>query len=494
MSTLTGTLTANDKKYHKDLLISFLTIGLFLYTYLGPVPEGMTRGLVMLLGTIVISCVMWLGIGISWTNYFILFTLVMNPNFGLTLVRQNSFGNSTVFFFICAFALVSSLIASGVTKRVAILICTSSWSKKGPWWRVLMIFLATFVLCQGLASTTVLVISYALVESILVLSGYEKGEETGKMLIHGTGILAQAAMGMTPIAHIVAINAVTYYATYTGKTLDFLDFCLIGIPMGVIMFALFFAYMRFVWKPDLTKLNNADFDTMRKELGPITKAEKIVLTTYLAAIVLWILPGLAKYLPGFEGLAKINNVIPPLLAITFLALVRVDKKPLFDYKRAITKDIPWLTLMFSATLNCVGTALSNKDIGFSAWAESTFSPLMGGFSPYLFVCIILVGSLVLTNFISNNVTLAMAFAIGFPIAANVFGGKVSIVGMAILLAGTCNLGIATPPACSPIAMAELTGWTDTKSMWKHGWRLIGIAVVVYCLIAYPLSTFVLGMR
>lgn len=487
--------TAADKKYRKDLIISAICFAIFFFSWLGPIPAGMTRGLLMLVCTVIISSVMWLGIGISWTNYFILLTLILNPDYGLTKVRQNSFGNSTVFFFICAFALVSCLLASGVTKRLAILICTSKWSKKGPWFRVFMIFMATWLLCQGLASTTILVVSYSLVETILLIAGYKKGDETGKMLMHGTGIIAQSAMGMTPIAHIVAINAVTYYNTYTGKTLDFLDFCLIGIPMGLVIFALFFLYFKLVWKPkDMEKLVNADYTSLREELGPWTKQEKIVGIVYIIAIVFWILPGVGKYIPGMGWLEQINNCIPPLVGVTVLALIRVDGKPLFDYKRAITKDIPWVTLMFSATLNTVGNALSNKDIGFSDWATATFSPLMGGFSPYLFVCIILVGSLVLTNFISNNVTLAIAFAIGFPIAGSLFVGKVSIVGMAILLAGTCNIGIATPPACTPIAMAENSGWTDTKSMWKHGWRLILIASLAYCLIGYPLSTIILGMR
>ncbi|HWQ51172.1 MAG TPA: SLC13 family permease [Terriglobales bacterium] len=490
-----NTIAAADKKYKNDLLVSFIAFAIFLFTYLGPIPATMTRGLFMLIGTVVLSSIMWLLIGINWTNYFILLTLILNPDYGLTKVRQNSFGNSTVFFFICAFALVSCLLASGVTKRLAVLICTSKWSKKGPWWRVFTIFLATWVLCQGLASTTILVISYALVEAILGIAGYNKGDETGKMMIHGTGIIAQSAMGMTPIAHIVAINAVTYYNTYTGNELDFLDFCLIGIPMGILIFALFFMYFRFVWKPeDLDRLSAANYDELRTQLGPWTKQEKIVGVTYIVAIIFWILPGLGKYIPGMDWLSNIDNCTPPLVAVTFLALMRVEGKPLFDYKRAITKDIPWITLMFSATLNCVGNALSNTDIGFSVWATATFSPIMGNFSPFLFVCIILVGSLVLTNFISNNVTLAIAFAVGFPIAANIFQGKVSVVGMAILLAGTCNLGIATPPACTPIAMAELTGWTDTKSMWKHGWRMVAIASLVYCFVAYPLSTIVLGLR
>ncbi len=484
-----------DKKVQKELIVSFVAFALFLYTFVGPIPPGMTRGLFMLVGTVVISSLMWLLIGIGWPNFFILLTLILNPDYGLTKVRQNSFGNSTVFFFICAFALVSCLLASGVTKRIAVMICTSKWAKKGPWWRVFMVMLATWVLCQGLASTTVLVISYALVEAILYAAGYTKGDETGKMMIHGTGIIAQSAMGMTPIAHIVAINCVTYYATYTGRELDFLDFCLIGIPVGLLMFALIFLYFRFVWKPaDLEKLANADYDSIREELGPWSKQEKITGIVYILAIVFWILPGVGKYIPGMGWLSNINNCIPPLVGVTVLALIRVDGKPLFDYKQALTKTIPWTTLMFSATLNCVGNALSNKDIGFSEWATATFSPIMSGFSPYLFVCVIMVFALVLTNFISNNVTLAIAFAIAFPIGMGVFEGQVSMVGLGILLAGICNLGIATPPACTPVAMAELTGWTDTKSMWKHGWRIIFIGALVYCFIAYPFSALVLGMR
>lgn len=91
-----------DKKVQKELIVSFVAFALFLYTFVGPIPPSMTRGLFMLVGTVVISSLMWLLIGIGWPNFFILLTLILNPDYGLTKVRQNSFGNSTVFFFICA--------------------------------------------------------------------------------------------------------------------------------------------------------------------------------------------------------------------------------------------------------------------------------------------------------------------------------------------------------------------------------------------------------
>lgn len=482
------------KKNSKFQLVIFLiSVAIILGAKVVTPPTGLSQSGLMVLSTLIAALLMWMFIGLDWTCLFIIFAYMTIPDLGVNTVAANSFGSKTIVFFIAMFILASSLVTTGVAKRIAILIMTSNFSRKGPWMNVLMIFMGGFVLAQGLASPIVVVICFPILYEIFEMAGFEKGEETPKMLVLGTALVVQMAMGMTPICHAVVTTGLGTYNSYTGNTISIAEYCMIGIPTGIIIFILIFLMCKYIWKPDLKKLNNVDHEALKAKLGPMKTDAKIAIITYLIVIAFWILPGLSSYIPVLSFMKGISNIFPPIIAIAFLSIIRVEGKPVLQYNRALKEDVPWKIIIFSSSIQIVGASLKNTDIGVSTWLGEALTPVFGNINPIVFLILMVAFVIGLTNFISNSVTLAIAFAIGLPLTATVFAGSINVAAMSIILMSAANSAYATPAATHAIALTESSGWVDTKTIFKYGGLTAIATLVVYYFVSLPLGNMLFGL-
>ena len=72
-----------------------------------------------------------------------------DPGAGHEQGRRRDPGNSTVFYLLLCFMLAKSLQATGVAHRLAVWFLTGSFSRKGAWCTIAMIFVSIFVLVRA---------------------------------------------------------------------------------------------------------------------------------------------------------------------------------------------------------------------------------------------------------------------------------------------------------------------------------------------------------
>jgi Di- and tricarboxylate transporters len=456
-------------------------------------PPGLSQSGFMVLGILLSALLLWLMVNLEWTCLFILFALMTIPELGVKTVAAVSFGSTTVVFFITCFILASSLVTTGVAKRIAVWCITSDLSQKGPWMNVFMIFVGVLLLGQGLSAAPVLVICFPILYEIFEMVNYEKGEETPKMLMLGTAIVTQIAMSMSPICHSVVTTGIATFNSYTGNSISLPQYVVVGMPIGLIMFAVFFLICRFVWKPDLSKMRNIDHEAIKAKLGPMNLAEKIAIGAYLLVIICWILPGLTEYFPSIAFMKKVENCYPSIAAIALLCIIKIDGKAILDYNRAVKQDVPWKIIVFMASIQAIAFALAHKKIGFAVWAGKTLAPVFAHISPLVCVMLLIAFAVIVTQFISNNVTLALSYAIGLPLAMTVYYGQINGMVLAILLMGAVNCAFATPPGTHAVALTAASGWVDIKTIAKYGsYAAIG-SLLTYYFVGMPLGSLIYGM-
>lgn len=476
-----------------QLIAVIVSITFIIVTKFATPPAGLSQSGFMVLGILVSAMFLWLLVNLEWTCLFIIFALMTVPELGVTKVAALSFGSKAIIFFVSMFILASSLVTTGVAKRVAVRCMTNKLSRKSPWLNVFMIFAGALILAQGLASPAILVIYFPILYEIFDMVHFEKGEAAPAMMVFGSALVAQMAMGTTPICHSVAITGMALYNSFTGDTVSIASFYAIGLPIGLVMFTAIFLICRFIWKPDLSKLENIDHEIIKAKLGPMGADEKIAIITYLIVIAFWILPGLTDFIPGIDFMKNISNVYPPIIAIALLSLIKINEKPVLDYNRALKENVPWKIIIFSASIQVLGKSLSDKDIGFSDWAGKILTPIFENISPLIFIMILIGLTVILTNFISNSVSLALAFATGMPLMTTVYSGQINTMVMAILLIGAANYAFATPPATHAIALTAATGWVDVKTILKYGSITTIAGILIYYIIGIPLGKLLFGI-
>ncbi len=426
---------------------------------------------------------MWLLVGVDWTSMTVILALALIPELGMNKAAAGTLGNSTVFYLLLCFMLARSLQITGVAHRLAVWFLTSSFSRKGAWCTIAMIFVSIFVLSSGLSSSSTIMIFLPILYEIFEALGYKKGKGDvfPAVMIASLAIICQIAQATTPISHAMTLIGFSAYNSYTGNSLEFGQYVMVAMPVGILTAVSWFLVCRFVWKPDVSRMSKLDYDAIKGNLGPISKAEKIAAVIYITVVILWLAPGVSKYvLPSaYPFLNKIHQCYPPMVAIVLLNFIKVDDKPVLPYKEAIAA-VPFSTLLFMGALLELGTVLANPDIGVSTWLGETMGVFCTGVSPFTFVVVLAAMSVILTNFMSNSVTCAVCMAIAMPLSTTLYAGSINPIVPATMITIGINFAFATAPATPPVAIAADSGWISAGRLLKYGTAagIVGIMVML----------------
>ena len=448
--------------------------------------EGLSNAGMQVLGILVGAVVLWLTNGAGWTNFLILMAMMTVPGVGVKPVIAGSFGNDTVVFLLLCFMLSATLTATGLARRISFWFVTNKLGRKSPWWTIFMYFAALFLLSLLLSSTSTFMIFMPIMVEILEQVGYKKEDKpaVGAMMILGTVVIGQIANSCTPISHAMSITGMTTYTTYTQGTIDFFTFCAALMPAAIVCSIVWCLYARFIWKPEVSKFEALDFDALKATMGPLTKQEKIAAAFYVLVIILWVLPGLAKYVaPGiYQSVSVIHQCYPPIV----VNLITIDGKPVLAFSDAF-KSVNWSSFIFMATIMELGSLISNADIGVRPWLGTVFTPMFSGMSPIVFMVVICVFGILLTNFVSNAVGLAVCYAIALPLCLSIFEGQVHPMAMGLLITAVSQYAWAAPSSTPNAAVAAGSGWIDTNTMLRHGLVIAAIMAVFFCLVGIPFA-------
>jgi len=441
-------------------------------------PSG-TQVLFIMVG----GLLMWLLVGVDWTSMAVLLAMALIPEFGLNKIAAGSLGNSTVFYLLLCFMLAKSLQQTGVAHRLAVWFLTGKFSRKGSWYTIAMIFTAIFVLSSGLSSSSTIMIFLPILYEIFESLGYEKGkgDKFPAVMIASLAIVCQIAQATTPISHAMTLIGFSSYNSYTGNIMEFGQYVMVAMPVGILTAVGWFLVCRVVWRPDVSRISKLDYDSILANEGPLTKEEKIAAAVYLAVVVLWLAPGLSKYMIPvlYPMLNKIHQCYPPMVGIILLHFIKVDNKPVLAYKDAITA-VPLGTLLFMGAILELGTILASPDIDVAVWLSDTMGVYCSNISPTMFIVILAALSVILTNFMSNSVTCAICMAVAMPLAAGLYNGQVNPLIVAIMITIGINFAFATAPATPPVAVAADSGWIKSSELFLYGMvaALVGLAIMI----------------
>jgi solute carrier family 13 (sodium-dependent dicarboxylate transporter), member 2/3/5 len=400
-----------------------------------------------------------------------LLPLVVLPLLGLVPLKQvaPAYAHPIIFLFLGGFMVGIAMQRWNLHRRLALLILLKAGT--APRRQIAGFMLATAFLSMWVSNTATSIMMLPIAMSVIALmDAQDRGGEFPVALLLGVAYSASIGgiatlIGTPPNALLAA-----YLQESQGIEIGFAQWMMVGLPVSLTMLVLAWWWLcRRDMPVDDSQASAALFKVELQKMGPISPAEKRVLTVFALTAGAWVFrPLFNDWLPG------INDTVIALTEGLVLFVVPSGSEPrtaLLDWNRAA--GLPWgVLLLFGGGLALADTI---QHTGLASWLAGA----LGGGSAlpvWLLVGFVVAVIIFLTELTSNTATTATflpllgAFALTQSSSPLLF-----VVPAAIAASCAFMMPVATPPNAVVFGSEKIT----IGQMMSHGLalNLMGIPVV-----------------
>ena len=410
-----------------------------------PPENGLTPSGVRALAVIVATLFLWMTVNTHWSCILLFLALIMTEVMTPAAVWENSLGHFAPFLLLVFTLLSYCLSETGAIDNVAAWFIKRPFVKGKPY-AFLAVFLFSNILIGLFMQNIAMAIIYMdLAAKVCDKIGVKKGESLYTAIalgvLWGNCILSVSS----PIAKALPNVLIGLAYTQLGITITYAQWFAVGIPFAIVMFGVMMLCLR-IMNPDVTPLKNLDTEEFSKQTPPLSGRGKVALIAMAFMILLILLPDvfliMGIFVPLAEYFIRIGFTAPAIIAVVALCLIRVKGQVVLDYEQA-AKNIPMPVIIFIAAVVLMGVPISDEANGIVVWLGNIFGPLVEGMTPFGIMTVLLVGTLLITNFMSSAVTMVLFFNIGVAMLA---GTTANMAAFALALGLVSNISFLTPAA------------------------------------------------
>jgi len=354
------------------------------------------------------------------------------------------FGNPIVFLFMGGFVLAGALSRYSLDKRLAQKLI--GLARGNFYWSSILLMLSTSFLACWVSNTSSAAMIIPLGLGMLVLAKRNKVSPESKFLMLGIAYSANIGGIITMIA--TPPNAIGAAILH----LSFSEWILYGLPIFAITFPLMVILLTLYFKP------NRHLAIGKMVFKPETDApNKTLAAIFLFTILLWVLDGV------IAPLLNIKEGFNSLVSVSAIFLIFITRVLNWD---EILKSIHWeVLLLFGGGLS-LGMFIDQSGLGMIL--VSKVSQLVTVIPIFFFLWIIVLFSIILTEFMSNTASAALILPLLFTMS-----NQLHINPMILVLPATiaASYGFMMPVGTPPNAMVYATGLVPQNNMIKAGFLL-----------------------
>ena len=388
------------------------------------------------------------------------------------------YGSPIVFLFLGGFIIALAMEERRLHERISFGLIRLTGTK--PRQIILGFMIATTIVAMWISNTATAVMLLPIALSVTELMQEQSNDESLNrrfrlLLMLGIAYAANIGGTMTLIGTPPNIVFAGYYLQAYGKDFPFAQWFVYGLPTGGLLLFLTYNLLTKIVYP----IRGGEVDGVReliakkwKELGPMTKPERLVLMIFALTVFLWIF---ASALNDLMGQRVFNNTNIAMLGGILMFTVPVDfKKGEFILDWESTKKLPWgILLLFGGGLTMakgLDTAGIIDVIGNYVANNVTALPLL---LTLALTAVALFATEIMSNVALVTVLLPVVLGIGEKTGVDPL-----LLAIPVTLAASCAfmMPISTPPN----AVVYSSGYVSVRQMMKAGFwlNLISILVIV----------------
>lgn len=437
--------------------------------FLPPLP-GVTDLGMNVLGIFVGMIYLLCAVDIVWPSMLTVIALGLSGYCSVADSIAAGFGSDIVWMMLILLVLAEGMASSGLGEVIARWIITREYLNGHPM-LFTFIYIVAFGICAPLVTSNVtVVLSWTIFYYIADYAGYKKGERYSTMLILASFLTSIMYEGLFSFQSWLLALSMTFQ-DMTGVAFNHVLYFALGFVVLTLMAALIVVAMKYIFKCDFEKLKTMDVSSLKSgERSHLTKQNKGYLLCF--ALIVFYIIGTALFPEDNAIRIFLNNVTQGgwfTIVFCLAMIVRLDGRPLLDFPKVVKEGANWNILMMCAAVIPAARAVTSDGTGISELLTSAIAPILSAMSPVLFIAVVIVVMLILTNLGSNMATALVMLTIVIPITEQLSINSM-VVAMAIVL--TANMGFILPGSSGMAAYIYSNEWLTTKDIYKYG--------LVYC--------------
>ena len=266
-----------------------------------------------------------------------------------------------------------------------------------------------------------------------------------------------------------------------GQIIDPLKYILGIVPLGICGIVIFILLCKFVFRINVTQLKNIDDSVVNRDALILNARQKTVIGIVVAMIVLLLLPSLLPDCTIKTVLNDLSLLGMSSIVVLLFCVIRIGGKPLIRIQEASSKGVIWPMVMMVALIAPMGSALTSEDAGIVTLISDVLNPLVSGKPAWIFVAIMVVVGVVLTNFAQNLIIMSLLTPIVIAMADTV---NIDIYAITCLLAIATHYAVCLPSASPSAGMMFANPNFKASFAYKNGVITLLACVVFILTIGY----------
>jgi sodium-dependent dicarboxylate transporter 2/3/5 len=394
------------------------------------------------------------------------------------------YGDPVIFLFVGTFVLAAAMGGSGLDRRFALGLLSRPWATATPGRLLATVGVITCSVSLWVSNTAttamMLPIGLGLLRAIGPLGDAGASRYPTSLLLMLTWA-SSVAVGI-PVGSPPNLIAIGLVRDLTGERITFFDWAAVAMPATLAMLAACWLVLRVLYReasgirPDLHAFVSAE----REHLGPWTAAQRSVALVFVAAVALWMAPGIAAVLCPDTPAARWLETRVPESAVALGAAVALFVLPTGllrgeqagQWKRLSTID--WGTILLFGGGLSLGRLMF--ETGLAAWIGAAIVHVAGATSLWSITAAAIVAGVLLSEGCSNTASASMLVPVMIAIAQ---GTGVSPVPPALGAALGASFGFMLPVSTPPNAIVYGSGLVPLRDMIRAGAVLdvVGIMLI-----------------
>ena len=469
-------------------LISFVALWFGL-----PEGNGLTHEGVRALAVIVPSLVLWLTNGTNWVSLLIMGLFIIAnvlPGGGPGNVWATGIGNPIIALVIVYYILANTMAETGVTEKVAAWAISRPSLQGRPYAFLTVFFLSQMVLGFVMQNLALAVLYIEIAEKIAKQIGVKPGDKLYSALMLGVTWGNGVLLVGSPIAKTWPLAMMGFLAVH-GIAVSFATWFAVGIPFTFVMTVVIMLAIR-TMKADVSPLKHLDVTKLQDSTPPLSKQGKFIGWSFILLIAFVVIPEILNAVGITGGLVEwilsIGITAPAAVVVGVLCFVKMDGAPLCDFGKSL-RDIHWGVVLFIAGIFVMQAPFSDPATGIQDWMGNIFQPIMGDLSPFWITAIAILGTMALTQFMSNGVTMTVFWTIGSALLL-ASSGTSNLAAFGVTVTFASCMAVLTGPATLTTALVyEPKHITPMGVLKPNLWFIGGSAIVLIAFIPFISAVF-----
>lgn len=487
-STLAQKPLGGKPKSQKAYYINSV-IGLFFmfgFRFLPPIAPMNEVGM-QVAGVFIGLIYMWSTVELIWPSIVGIIAFGLTDYLTVGEAIQAGLGSEIMWQLVMIMMLAQVMKVSGVGEFIARWLITRKVLNGRP-------LLLTFVLLWGFFIVTPMIdcfatvyLGWTIIYSIADLTGFKRNDRYIKFLLMGAHLAAIMGGGVLPFqGWMLALSEV--FRETTGVQINYGLFIVFTLVMSTIILLLITLSYKLL-KIDMSKLNTIDVEKLKDPaLLKMTGRQKAFIGAFLCIIVFVIS---TTMLPQDWGYVRFLNFITTSgifgIIMAALCFIRPNGIPLVNFSAIGEKGFNFNIVFVCAAAIPVASALTSADTGVRELLYNLLSPVLADRSPFIFIALVCIIMLVLTNLGSNIGMAMLMIPVVVPFVDSI-GINPAVAGMALLF--IANMGFILPGSSAMAPLLYSNESIKVRDIYKIGlWECLIFFIVA--IPAYFLLSFII---